>query len=261
MDYWSRKAELKAIAAVHTVKMNMDFPSQIERSITHTGVFDAKAPWQTGYVRNEVEIEFMKEDSVSAMFRFHPLKKVAVLNFASFNFPGGKFMEGSSAQEESLCHHSFLYNVLQRIPDFYSENAKLKNKGLYSDRALYTPNVRFFNADGRVRNTDVITCAAPNKSLLYKYGNFTEEENSMALRRRIALIADIVNAHHATPLDVLILGAFGCGVFKQDTEEVARVMFETFSMSAAQKIVYAIPDDENFNTFLKVWESYSKRGR
>ena len=41
--------------------------------------------------------------------------KIAVLNFASFKNPGGMFYNGSSAQEESLCHESFLYNVLKKI--------------------------------------------------------------------------------------------------------------------------------------------------
>ena len=36
-------------------------------------------------------------------------ERLAALNFASFKNPGGMYMEGSSAQEESLCHYSILY--------------------------------------------------------------------------------------------------------------------------------------------------------
>lgn len=46
--------------------------------------------------------------------------KIAVLNFASYVQPGGEFLTGSIAQEECLCHESFLYNVLSRMTDFYS---------------------------------------------------------------------------------------------------------------------------------------------
>ena len=42
-------------------------------------------------------------------------ESICALNFASYKNPGGKFMDGSSAQEECLCHESILYEVLSAV--------------------------------------------------------------------------------------------------------------------------------------------------
>ena len=61
------------------------------------------------------------EDSVEAIMNYSQ-GKTAVLNFASYKEPGGGFMAGSQAQEESFCHESFLYNVLRQFQYYYDWN-------------------------------------------------------------------------------------------------------------------------------------------
>ena len=58
---------------------------------------------------------------------------------------------------------------------------------------------------------DVITCAAPNKRAAQRYCNVSDEENSRVLESRIDFILDIAKRHK---IDILVLGAFGCGVFR-----------------------------------------------
>ena len=80
-------------------------------------------------------------DSVSCLFKYVDVYKddVAVLNFASFKHPGGMFLNGSSAQEESLCHQSTLYPILLAfIDNYYAPNLKVLNRGLYQDQAIYS---------------------------------------------------------------------------------------------------------------------------
>ena len=168
--------------------------------------------------------------------------KIAILNFASYKNPGGMFLEGSIAQEESLCHASNLYNILsdERFAyEFYGPNGKRLNRGLYGDNLLYTPDVVFF-MNKKDRMFDVITAAAPNKGVAQKYQNVSDQECSAAMRERIrhVLLAAINNN-----VDVLILGAFGCGVFKNDPHEVAEIFREEL-IGCPFTAIFAIPGEK-----------------
>ena len=171
----------------------------------------------------------------------------------SYKNAGGMFLQGSSAQEESLCHASFLYNVLSEFKDYYAWNDKHKNRALYENRALYSPDVVFTN-DSVGTLCDVITCAAPNKSAAQKYCHVSDEENYNALESRIRFVLHIAEKEK---VDTLILGAYGAGVFGQDATEVAqifkRLLIEEFW--TFEKIIFAIPDcsrNKNYKKFLDV---------
>lgn len=55
---------------------------------------------------------------------------------------------------------------------------------------------------------------------------------------RLLFIRDIVADQG---VDTLILGAFGCGVFGQDPQQVAELMDEIFGVASIENIVYAVP--------------------
>ena len=165
------------------------------------------------------------------------------------------FLTGSRAQEECLCHESFLYNVLKEFDksdepscvSYYKNNRAKVNRGLYYNRAFYTPNI-IFEKDSISANFDVITCAAPNLGPTLRYGlNVSKEENSKVLESRIKFILDIAAENR---VDTLILGAFGCGVFGQAPIEVANV-FKGFLRNefngCFKKVIFAIPDKESYN--------------
>lgn len=176
----------------------------------------------------------------------------AVLNFASYKEPGGKFIEGSMAQEEALCHSSFLYNVLAQCQGYYQWNNEHKNRGLYKNRALYSPNVRFFHGENTYV-ADVITCAAPNLSTARKYCDVSPQENTAALNSRIQFLLDIAEREK---VDTLILGAWGCGVFGQDPEEVAQIFKNNLPERNIKKVIFAIPaGNNNFEAFDKIFNS------
>jgi len=71
---------------------------------------------------------------------------VASLNFASAKNPGGGFLSGSQAQEESLARSSGLYATLQTQPDFYSFHRQ-QATSLYSDHVIFSPHVPVFRDD------------------------------------------------------------------------------------------------------------------
>lgn len=246
MNYWSRKDELAKKAVIHTKEMSKKYKSEIALSIENTKFYDRQPDLETS--GDLPKIEIVDLDSVSAIHKYSS-ENMAVLNFASYKFPGGGFIRGSSAQEEALCQHSYLYNV---ISDFdktvYEWNRNNLNKGMYLNRGLYSPDIMF---DDRTK-CSVITVPAPNKSVMLKYGNFTEEENAKALINRVKFIIDIATENN---VKTLILGAFGCGVFKQDPVEVATLFKKVLRGSSFDKVVFAIPRGTNYNAFKRVFKA------
>ena len=238
--YWNNKVSRSIEAKKHLDYVSSKYAGEIKEQITNTvlyDVIDLQRSTEIGIPRQS----FLAMDTVTAIFYISSLRssdKIAALNFASFKNPGGMFLKGSKAQEECLCMDSTLYPVLDSFRDtYYEPNKKLLNRALYTDRALYTPDVIFENEERMVK-ADIITCAAPNKYAAQKYQNVSDEENEKALRNRLLFIRDIVIDQG---VDTLILGAFGCGVFGQDPKQVATLMDEIFSSSFISNVVYAVP--------------------
>ncbi len=242
--------ENRAAAKRHTKNMAARYEEEIRRSIDSTRIYSPDFRLEPPVEKRTVFI-MEKGFTQESILRHTGEKKLAVLNFASYRHPGGGFINGAMAQEESLCHSSFLYNVLEHFPDFYQWNEAHYHKGLYENRALYSESVRFFDASGlRSVMADVLTCAAPNRSMIKRKAAFSEEENEQALRSRILFLRDICEKEGVS---VFIAGAFGCGVFAQKPEKVAAFFKEAFCCSGVEKLILAVPPDKNFKAFQEVF--------
>ena len=171
-------------------------------------------------------------------------KRVCVLNFASATNPGGGVVHGSSAQEEAICRCSTLYpclNTREMWNNFYTPHRNADNS-LYNDDCIFTPDVKVFKGDTNFPerlpeadwwNVDVITCAAPNLRRIpsnfmnpnagSKQADITYEGLKALHTGRIQRIFEVAIANKA---DALILGAFGCGAFRNPPELVAEVFAE-----------------------------------
>lgn len=266
--YWKKKEELARKAKEHTKLMAENYAEEIEKAVNSTVLYHGSAILPADYPNVYGSQGVIMTDSVSALFLPELAgKRVCILNFASYKNPGGMFINGSSAQEESLCHESFLYNVLKEFDTdcrcyyfdtdrrcYYAENRSHLNKGMYEDRALYTPNVRFFHEglNNCERLADVLTCAAPNYSVALKYGNFTAEDNYRALSRRIHFVKQILAIQKP---DVAILGAWGCGVFRQNPTDVAELWYQ--DGVPVDRTIHAIPDRPTFDAFCEVEKNFS----
>ena len=168
-------------------------------------------------------------------------KKVCVLNFASATNPGGGVVNGSSAQEECICRCTTLYPCLNTDTmwnAFYKPHRKAANP-LYNNDCIYTPDVCVFKSDTNFPeilpkdewwNVNILTCAAPNlrerlsNAMNPRAGDvavkITSAELEKLLTKRIQRIFKIAIANGN---EVLILGAFGCGAFRNPPEIVAKV--------------------------------------
>ncbi len=160
-------------------------------------------------------------------------KKVAVLNFANSHDVGGSpFSAG--AQEESLCRCSTLWPCLKAMEgDFYAQHRYLfdthRINYMGNDDLIYTPDVVVFKTDERADviyprmmyqrdwyKVDVITSAAPE----LWHGNRRPADYEAQITTRIKKILDVAAAQQ---VEALILGAWGCGAFKNPSDVVARV--------------------------------------
>ena len=110
---------------------------------------------------------------------------LTVLDFGSYTNPAGGFDKGFMGFEQSLCEHSFLYNVLSQQRDWYGENRRRNiNCELYRDRALVVPAVRF-TRDRLHAYADVVVLAAPNVRRARSEYNMSDEQLADAMRERI----------------------------------------------------------------------------
>ena len=144
-------------------------------------------------------------------------KKIIALNFASARHPGGGYLTGASAQEESLCRASGLYYTIKDVRGYYDQNERHKRSD-YTDGMIYSENVPVVRDDsGALLKTpvlcDFITCPAVNKGA----ARLPDSEVNAKMKQRIEKI--ITLAALKKP-DVVILGAFGCGVFGNSREDV-----------------------------------------
>ncbi|MFF3691067.1 TIGR02452 family protein [Streptomyces sp. NBC_00390] len=147
---------------------------------------------------------------------------VAVLNFASARNPGGGFLNGAQAQEESLCRASALYATLLRAPEYYAHH-RTNRTPFYSDRIIHSPDVPVFRDDrGALLDTPYtvgfLTAAAPNAGVITRRA----PEEAHRIPEALAVRAErVLETAADCGYRRLVLGAWGCGVFRNDPSVVA----------------------------------------
>ncbi len=147
---------------------------------------------------------------------------VAVLNFASAKRPGGGFLGGSQAQEESLARSSALYASLLRCEAFY-ERHRASSSLLYTDAVILSPDCPVFrDDDGTLLDVPqlagFLTCAAPNAGAIMQNRPDELPRIAAAFHRRIEGVLAVAAERGYRRL---VLGAWGCGVFRNDPAMVA----------------------------------------
>lgn len=158
-----------------------------------------------------------------------PKQKVLVLNLANPVNPGGGVRRGAHAQEEDLCRKSSLLLNLEgpKARPYYDYNRSLHtNMGsdaiIISDRieVIRGPHDRLLDESWLV---SVMTCAAPY--LRYGLEGMSEEQYYEMLVRRIRGMIRVAAYKGYTRL---VLGAFGCGAFRNDAKTVAKAFDQVF---------------------------------
>lgn len=201
--------------------------------------------------------------------------KVCVHNFASAANPGGGVTRGAGAQEECLCRTSTLYPCLNSEPmwDGFYKPHRAAHDPLHNDDCIYTPGVVVFKSDTYLPEplseekwytVDVLTCAAPNlretPSNAFNPSDGAESvfisdtELQKLHEKRLRRMFDLACEKQA---DVLILGAFGCGAFRNPPAVVASaartvVKDYLYCLDAIEFAIYCRPEhEENYTEFAR----------
>jgi uncharacterized protein (TIGR02452 family) len=190
--------------------------------------------------------------------------RVGCLNFASARNPGGGFLGGSQAQEESLARSSGLYPCLLQFREMYAYNARPDSTGLYSDYFSYAPGVPVFRGEAgewlpKPFLLDIITAPSVNAGALQRNNPelLPELVPTMCRRTRLVLAAA---ARHS--IDSLILGAWGCGVFGNDPAQIAELFAEALAepniRGRFRRIDFAVFDPKPPQATLQTFERILK---
>jgi uncharacterized protein (TIGR02452 family) len=195
-------------------------------------------------------IEVTEETTQVAAYRLvreEGCRDLVLLNFASARKPGGGFLNGAPAQEEDLARCSGLYPCLLTQPAYYAAN-RAHSSRLYTDHILYSPKVPWLRTHSQnlldeIFLASVITAPAPNAGSVYRNQRNARRVIEDTLRRRAALILTVARdqGHRS-----LLLGAWGCGVFRNDPHLVADAFGQWLSdpqfVGCFERIVFAVYD-------------------
>ena len=214
--------------------------------------------------KNDTIIEVRNEGTVDAVFRLskdvQKNMSLGVLNFASAYNPGGGFESGAMAQEECIAYCSDLYKKqVEGAWDYYEIN-RAKNNPIYTD-TMFMSNVTFFRNGNFTlipNNTmcNVLTCPAVNIGALKGRAGVNINSAKEIMKNRMRKILYLF-AYYGC--ENIVLGAYGCGVFGNDPNDVARNWYELLYNEGLKDyfkyISFSIIDrtgrDGNINSFRK----------
>lgn len=236
-------------------------PEELDRLVSQT---------DSQFARRDTQFTVANETTLAAARRLtvdRGLGLVLCLNFASAKNPGGGFLGGSQAQEESLARSSGLYASLQSRWDYYEAN-RACGTCLYTDHMILSPGVPVFRDDDaalldRPYHLGMLTAPAVNAGAIRDNEPHRAAQIRPTMAARIAKVLAVA-AHHG--FTHLVLGAWGCGVFRNDPAEVAELFADALLRDERfcgrfASIVFAVldrtPDEQIIGPFREHWGGQS----
>ncbi len=240
--YFSPSGRRVALSVQRALEGTVLFrPEELDRLVAESPSHDGTS----SACRIDVTAETTAEAG-ARLFR-EGLRHVLALNFASAKNPGGGFLGGAKAQEEDLARCSALYSCQLTQRTYYDANRACGSM-LYTDHMIYSPDVPFFRSD-RLElleepfELSVLTAPAPNAGEHLRRHRGDGATVTSVLEARAARVLAVARAKNHR---VLVLGAWGCGVFRNDPSIVADVFAKHLASAAFsgafERIVFAVYD-------------------
>ena len=210
-------------------------------------------------VKGGTQVEVVNEDCLEVAERlvdegYAP----ALLNMASRRNPGGGVIGGAGAQEETVFRRTDLFKSLYQFASYACQYGLRKSRFQYpldqNFGGIYTPDVTYFRDseanDYRLLDnpTDfaVITVAGINRPDLTPDGREIAEYLVPTVKDKMRTIFRLGLRHGC---DSLVLGALGCGAFRNPPRHIARLFHEVMEepefRDRYRRIVFAILEDHN----------------
>lgn len=241
------RKEREESAASWLNELSMRYDKQVSSAMSSTYVKigdDIKDP---SFPKGETSVRLFKNDVVTcakAAVTHNKGSRVCILNFASPSNPGGGFLKGSLAQEEAICHATGLYPCLaqDKCKEYYGN---VRGEDRLHNSYIYTKDCPFI-VNGKVYLVDVLTMAAVNRNISYN--------NPDALMEKCQRAAYLIPCFYC--IDVLLLGAWGCGVFGNDPKRVAENWYKLTRMynGLYKEVVHPIIDVATYKVFKEVFK-------
>jgi len=232
------------------------------RTEAHSGIQPAAPSAEVEAV--SVRIEVTGETTLGAASRLTVAEEredVVCLNFASAKNPGGGFLGGSQAQEESLARATGLYPCIAQMDEMYDYNRKQRS-GLYSNYMIYSPDVPVIRDDedrllDQYYVSSFITAPAVNAGVVKERGEADDLQIESVMKERIRYILDVAGSNgHRT----IVLGAYGCGVFRNEPEVVAKYFHDVLVgegfKDSFERVVFAVYDRTAGQRTLKAFQRF-----
>jgi uncharacterized protein (TIGR02452 family) len=251
------------IRAGHYVSISdrrVEVADAVRHAVANTHAYPPNSPLPiiTAHFEN-THVEVTNETTLNAARRLITAgERPVALNFASAMHPGGGFLNGARAQEESLCWSSGLYACLEHQPmyDFHRQ----RHDPLYTDYTLYSSDVPVFRDDnGQLLDEPYlcpfITSAAVNANALLQRDPSRRKEIAPAMTARIHKVLTLGAAHGHTSI---ILGAWGCGAFGNDGHEIAALFDRALKADfrgVYDHVVFAVLDFSREQRFIRPFKA------
>ncbi|EJD08153.1 uncharacterized protein FOMMEDRAFT_144210 [Fomitiporia mediterranea MF3/22] len=190
--------------------------------------------------------------------------KIGILNFASAKHPGGGFLNGAEAQEESVARSSTLYPSLMCpvAEPFYTLHRHDPQAGYYSHSMIYSPNVLLLRDDEgswqRPVVADILTSPAVNAGVVKQsvMGRLSPKSETAKIERVMRERASrALYAFERNGVRHLVLGAWGCGVFQNDVRTIATIWADLLGREESRfrrsfdRVIFAVLGEKMYKEF------------
>lgn len=196
------------------------------------------------YDKTDITVENI--DTISAVLSCQ-FERILILNMANAEVPGGGYLHGAVAQEEDLFRKTNLFRTL--TDNLYP---------MMDDEIIYSPTVHVlrdskWKALSVPRTVSFVSMAAICNPQLSEFGMFSysDYETTYQKIRTIFYVAAFYGFEH------LILGALGCGAFRNPPEQVAEIFAKVLKefngcFRTVKFAVLSLGDNPNYTIFREI---------